>query len=107
MANQTLTALFNDPAAAEMAMERLRAIGIPERSLELHKATEGDVVPGNAPSGGLFAVGDLLNPGNDARGLEAGVTVVTALHVPDELVAEARAILEEDAIEVDRERERG
>ena len=52
MATRTFTALFTDPAAAETAMERLRAIGIPERSLEMHQAAEGDVAPGNAPSAG-------------------------------------------------------
>jgi hypothetical protein len=107
MATRTFTALFTDAAAAETAMERLRAIGIPERSLEMHKANEGDVAPGNVPSGGLFAVGDLLNPGNDRQGLEAGSTVVVALHVPGELASQAKDILEEGAIEVDEDRERG
>lgn len=107
MATESLTALFNETAAAETAMERLRALGIPESSLEIHQSTEGDVVPGNAPSGGLFTIGDVLNPFNDARGLESGSTVVVALHVPAELVASAKKILAENAIEVDTDREPG
>jgi hypothetical protein len=106
MATQTLTALYNDPATAETAMERLRAIGIPERSLEMHRAAEGDIAPGNAPSGGLFALGDLLGNAGNADGIAAGGTVVMALHVPEALVAEAAGILDEDAIEVDKDRDR-
>ena len=57
MASQTLTAIYNDSASAEAAIERRRAIGIPERSLEMHRAADGDILPGSAPSGGLFALG--------------------------------------------------
>ena len=33
--------------------------------------------------------------------------MVVALHVPEDLVAEAAGILDEEAIEVDRDRDRG
>ena len=101
MASQTLTALYNDPVTAEAAIERLRAIGIPEASLEMHPATDGDIAPGNAPSGGLFGLGDQA----DERGIAGAGTVVVALHVPDDLVTEAAGILDKDAIEVEKDRD--
>lgn len=101
MGSRTLTALYNEASAAEVAMDRLRAIGLPEASLEVHPAGEGDVVPGNAPSAGLFGLRDLVAPQRSAE----GGTVLVALHVPDALVSEAVDILNEDAIEVDKERD--
>ena len=105
MASQTLTALYNDPVTAEAAIERLRAIGIPEASLEMHPATDGDIAPGNAPSGGLFGLGDPLGNQADERGIAGAGTVVVALHVPDDLVTEAAGILDKDAIEVEKDRD--
>ena len=100
MPARTLTALYIDHATAERAVERLRAIGVPEESLELHRAEEGDVAPGNTPSGGLFALGDILQPGQ-TRGVAAGGTVVVAADVPERVTAEALAILKEEAAEVE------
>ena len=105
MTSQTLTALYNEPATAEVAIERLRAIGIPERSLEMHQATDGDIVPGNAPSGGLFTLGDILGSRADRDGIAGTGTVVVALRVPGDLVAKAVGILQEDAIEVEKDRD--
>ena len=89
MTTRTLTALFADHATAELAAERLRAAGVPEKSIEIRRADEGDVAPGNAPSGGLFAVGDLLRTEFDTpgitRGVEAGGTVLVAFGVPEDL----------------------
>ena len=105
--SQALTALYADPATAERAMERLRAIGVPQDGIEMHRAGEGDVVPGNAPSGGLFGLRGLLAP-SDLRGYELGVaggTVVVASHVPPDRVRAARQALDQDALEVDAERE--
>ena len=86
-------------------IERLRAIGIPEASLEMHPATDGDIAPGNAPSGGLFGLGDPLGNQADERGIAGAGTVVVALHVPDDLVTEAAGILDKDAIEVEKDRD--
>jgi hypothetical protein len=104
---RALTALYPDHSTAERAAERLRAIGVPEHRLELHRAEEGDVPPGQQISrDGLFgALGGLLVPESDLRGYErelaGGCTVLVASHVPDEAVREARAALDEDALEVD------
>ena len=111
--NRILTALYPDHAAAERAAERLRAIGIPEQRIELHRSEEGDVVPGqHTTGGGLFgALSNLLVPESDLRGYERGLgrgcTVLVASHVPDGRVRDARAALDEDALEVDDERDRG
>jgi hypothetical protein len=99
--SRTLTALYSDPATAEAAMERLRAIGLPESSMELHRTGEGDIVPGAAPTGGLFGLRDILAPDRAAE----GGAVLVALRVADELVSEAVDILEEEAVQVDRERD--
>jgi len=106
MASQTLTALYNDSATAEAAVERLRAIGIPEPSLEMHPAADGDLLPGNTASGGLFALGDILGTRGGPDGIAASGTVVVAFHVPDDLVSEARGILKDGAIEVEKDSER-
>ena len=106
-----LTALYADHAAAERAAERLRAIGVPEHHIEMHRSDEGDVVPGqHVTSGGLFgALSGLLVPESDLRGYERGLaggcTVVVASHVPPDRVRAARQALDEDALEVDAERE--
>jgi hypothetical protein len=109
MTTRTLTALFVDHSTAERAAERLRAIGIAEEALELHRASEGDVAPGNAPSGGLFGLVDLFMPDADragyGRGIEGGGTVLVALRVPEALVDEAVDILDEDAADVEKERD--
>jgi hypothetical protein len=110
---RTLTALYPDHATAERAAERLRAIGVPEHRIELHRAEEGDVAPGQHMSrGGLFgALGGLLVPESDLSGYEralsGGCTVLVASHVPHEVARDARAALDEDALEVDATRERG
>ena len=98
---RTLTALYRDPSTAETAMERLRALGVPEKSMELHTSGAGDIAPGNAVAGGLFGLRDLLAP----ERLGEGGAVLVALHVPEELVSEATEILEENALEVDKDRE--
>ena len=106
-----LTALYADHATAERAAERLRAIGVPEHHIEMHRSEEGDVVPGqHVTSGGLFgALSGLLVPESDLRtyerGLAGGCTVVVASHVPSDRVRAARQALDEDALEVDTERE--
>ncbi len=105
MSTHTLTGLFSDHATAERAAERLRAIGIPEGSLEIHEAIAGDVSPGNAPGSGLFGVADPLLPGPETAGPEVSGTVVVALRVPDELNSEAVSIMREDALEVETERD--
>jgi hypothetical protein len=104
MASQTLTALYSDEARAETALERLRAIGLPERSLEMHHASDGDIEPGSAPSGGLFALGDILRNRGDEHGIAGHGTVVMAFDVPEKLVSEAMHILKADAIEVEKRR---
>ena len=104
MASQTLTALYSDEARAEIALERLRGIGLPERSLEMHHASDGDIEPGAAPSGGLFALGDILRNRGDEHGIAATGTVVMAFDVPEGLVSEAIRILDTDAIEVEKAR---
>ncbi len=103
MASQTLTALYNEAATAEEAVERLRALGIPEQALEMHPAADGDILPGNAPSGGLFSIGDILGDRGE-EGTASG-TIVVAFRVPEDLVARATSILKEHAIEVDRGRD--
>ncbi len=109
MTTRTLTALFADHATAELAAERLRAAGVPEKSIETRRADEGDIAPGNAPSGGLFAVGDLLRTEFDTpgitRGVEAGGTVLVAFGVPEDLHSEALRILREEATEVEDRRD--
>ena len=73
----------------------------------MHYASEGDIEPGNAPSGGLFALGDILRNRGDEHGIASAGTVVMAFDVPDRLVSEAISILDTDAIEVDRHRSGG
>ena len=70
-----LTALYADHAAAERAAERLRAIGVPDHHIEMHRSDEGDVVPGqHLTSGGLFgALSGLLGAESDLRGYERGL----------------------------------
>jgi hypothetical protein len=112
MTTRTLTALYNDHATAERAVERLRAVGVPEGSIEMHRADEGDIAPGNAPSGGLFAaMSELFMPEAERhgymRGIERGCTVVVASRVPEDLAAAALDVLDEEAAEVDEARDRG
>ena len=109
-----LTALYADHAAAERAAERLRAAGVPEHHIELHRSAEGDVGPGAsiAAGDGLFgALSTLLVPESDLhayeRGLGRGGTVLIARHVPHDRVSDAAAALEEDALEIDDERDAG
>jgi hypothetical protein len=104
MASQTLNALYSDEAKAELALDRLRAIGLPEGSLEMHRASDGDIQPGSAPSGGLFALGDILRNRGDEHGIAGQGTVLMAFNVPERLVSEAISILNRDAIEVERGR---
>jgi hypothetical protein len=99
--SRTLTALYAEAGTAEVAMERLRAIGLAESLMELHRVGEGDIVPGAAPSGGLFGLRDLLAPDMAAE----GGMVLLAHRVPEEMVSEAVRILEEDAVQVDKDRE--
>jgi hypothetical protein len=109
MTTRTLTALFIDHSTAEIAAERLRAVGIPEESIEMHRASEGDIPPGDVPSGGLFGLADLFVPDADragyASGVEGGGTLLVALRVPEALVDAAVEALEEDSAEVDTERD--
>ena len=64
--------------------------------------SDGDIVPGNAPLGRPFRAGRPARR-RGGRGWDGGRgTVVMALHVPEELVAEAASILHEKAIEVDK-----
>ena len=107
-----LTALYPDQASAERAAERLHAIGVPEQHIEMHRSEEGDVVPGRHPSSdGLFgAFAGLLVPESDLRsyerGLGRGCTVLIASQVPRDRVRDAHAALDEDALEIDDERDR-
>lgn len=104
---RTLTALFTDHASAERAAERRRAAGVPEAALETHRATEGDVAPGDTPSG-LFAAGDLLRSELDTPGLgrgRAAGTVLLASRVPDGVAAEAARIPKQEAAEVEDSRD--
>lgn len=97
---ETLTALFADEATAERAMERLRALGVPEEAMELHPTSEGDVLPGQHPAG-LFAGSALLTPeAMNAAPTRAGAVVV-ATGVPGEIVTEAKRALGDEALEVD------
>ena len=104
MSTHTLTALFSDHASAERATERLRGIGIPEASLEIHQAAAGDILPGNAAGAGLFGVADPFLPPAGA-GSDLPGTVVVAMRVSDELGSQAMAILREDAIDVEKQRD--
>ena len=76
-----LTALYADHAAAERAAERLRGAGVPEDGIELHRAAEGDVGPGEHRVGdGLFgALSTLLVPESDLHAYERGLGVVDAV----------------------------
>jgi hypothetical protein len=106
-----LTALYANHAAAERAAERLRAAGVPEHHIELHRSEEGDVVPGQRPVGdGLFgALSSLLVPEADLRAYERGLgragAVLIASHVPHDRLANAEAALDEEALEIDNEGE--
>ena len=104
-----LTALYADHAAAERAAERLRGAGVPEDGIELHRAAEGDVGPGEHRVGdGLFgALSTLLVPESDLhayeRGLGRGGAVLIARGVPHDRVHDAEAALDEDALDIDDE----
>lgn len=95
---ETLTALYPEEVAAERAMERLRALGVPEETMELHPTAEGDILPGEQPTG-LFALGSLLSGGTDGPAKPGVVLVATG--VPGELVSDARSVLEAEATEVE------
>lgn len=97
---ETLTALYSDEVAAERAMERLRALGVPEESMELHPASEGDVLPGEQPTG-LFALGSLLSGGSVGDGPGRSGVVLVATGVPGEIVNDARSVLQSEATEVE------
>lgn len=103
---ETLTALFPDEATGERAMERLRALGVPDEAMELHPASEGDMMPGQHPTG-LFGGSALLAPeAINAAPARSGVVVV-ATGVAGEIVSEARRALAQEAIEVDATPEPG
>ena len=104
MASRTLTALYSDEARAEIALERLRGIGLPEHCLEIHHASDGDIEPGAAPSGGLFALGNILRNRGNEHGIAATGTVLMAFDVPERLVSDAIRILDTDAIEIEKAR---
>lgn len=106
-----LTALYPDHATAERAAERLRAVGVPQENIELHRSETGDVAPGgHLTGGGLFgALSGLLMPEPDVRTyqreFDRGSTVLVASHVAAELTDEAHAALNQDALELDDERD--
>jgi hypothetical protein len=110
--DRILTALYPDQSSAERAAERLRAIGVPEEHIEMHRSEEGDVAPGQHPTGdGLFgAFAGLLVPESDLRsyehGLGRGCTVLIASQVPRDRARDAHAALDEGALEIDDERDR-
>jgi hypothetical protein len=103
MSTHTLTALFSDAATAEQAAERLRAIGIPEASLDVHPETAGDLPL--ATGIGILDVADPLLPREGAAEVEDARTILVATAVPEDLHAEARSILRESAVEADDERD--
>jgi len=105
MTTHTLTALFSDPATAEQAAERLRAIGVPEASLDLHPETAADMPP--SAGIGLLDLADPLLPRAGTENLADARTVLVASRVPEELSAEAGSILRAESVEVDDERDTG
>ena len=99
----TVTALYRDAAAAERAAERLRAVGIPEHRIERFTADSGDIALGDhiVPGGLLGALNSLLAPEHEGKTGASPSVVIVASHVPAERLAEARAALGEEAVEVD------
>jgi hypothetical protein len=104
MSTHTLTALFSDPSTAEQAAERLRAIGVPEASLDVHPETTADMPP--AAGVGILDLADPLLPRDGAAEAAADArTVLVATQVPGDLASEARSILRAESVEVDDERD--
>lgn len=97
---ETLSALFPDEASGERAMERLRALGVPEESMELHPTNEGGVTPEGQVTV-PFGLGGLLAPAMLPETPRPATVVVVATGVPGELVTEARRILDAEASEVE------
>ena len=83
---------------ADAAVERHRVIGAAEGSLEVHRPADSDIAPGNAPSGGLFGLADMLGPCAPHRRREQGCRRPERSHA---LTEEAADVLGQ-AIEVDR-----
>ena len=101
MTTHTLTALYSDHATAERAAERLRAIGVPEASLEIHPEAAGDM-----PAGGAGRASSTSST-RSCRATASG-SVEGARHRPRRdagagrrSAAEARSILREEAVEVE------
>ena len=99
----TLTALYREPAAAERAVERLRAIGVPEHHIEHFPDASGDVRPGeHIVEGGLLgSLSNLLTPERDLHHPATTSAVLIASHVPADQLDAARTALREEAIELD------
>jgi len=94
---ETLSALFPDEATAERAMERLRALGVPEDTMELHPMREGSL-PGGT---GVLGLGGLLTPAANDHAPRPEKVLVIATGVPGELVTEARRVLGAEGSEVE------
>ena len=71
MSTHTLTALYSDHATAERAAERLRAIGVPEASLEIHPRGRGRHAAGTRRAAASSTLADPLLPREATRQLEA------------------------------------
>jgi hypothetical protein len=104
MPTHTLTALYSDPGTAERAADLLRAIGVAEDALEIHPEADGGM-PAGGPIGILNIANPLMPRDDAAAEVENARTVLVATRVSEELIAKARSILREEAVEVDDDRD--
>ena len=110
--SNTLSAFFDERSDAVDAMERLRALGIPDSALRMTEGSERDrdvVEP--APTKGFFeSLGDLFFPDEDrhayAEGLARGGFLVTVTGLSTALYDQALDILDDEgAVDIDERQE--
>lgn len=111
--NATLTALFDTRAAADSAVERLRAVGVPEANVRVTEGarTEGSGTGASTASApeekGFFeALGDFFFPDEDrhayAEGLSRGGYLVTVTGLSADLHGKAVDVLDDaEAVDID------
>lgn len=111
--NATLTALFDTRAAADRAVERLRAVGVPEASVRVTEGarTDGSGTAASTASAreekGFFeALGDFFFPDEDrsayAEGLSRGGYLVTVTGLSADLHEKAVDVLDDaEAVDID------
>lgn len=105
----TVTALFDDMAAAERAVERLRVGGVSEASIRMtagSDATTGVERRGDEDKGFFEALGDFFFPSDDrtlyAEGLSRGGFLVTVTGLDATQYEVALDILDEEgAVDID------